>query len=541
MTQPWMNTYWTGERAALYKANAKKIPLPDKSVHCVVTSPPYWGLRDYGLGQWQGGDAECEHRNETAHQKQGVTSQRKGRSNIESQRNDNFQQECGHCGAVQQSAGIGLEPTLDEWVENIVGVMREVKRVLRDDGTCWLNLGDAYATSPPGNKKSWASSGLNGAQSSKYQDTLEQSVQQRRSSLGQGLAAKNLLAQPWRAALALQDDGANVPALRTVERVIEEFHDAFEGEEIPPKALAILDRLAAEYAEAKGQSWTLRSAIVWHKPNPMPEAVLDRPTSSYEMVFLLTKSGAPTFWTHRDGRGTRTSPPPDYQIVDGKRVNMWRSHDYFYDAEAIKETTTGNAHAKRKDGSNVIQKGSDPNNHRPGTWVDTYTGIPKRNARNVWQIPTQPRSDAHFATYPDELVRRCILAGTSERGVCGECGAPWTRMVDHKIVSTRPIPEPISPKQQTADSSVKFSGQKYGGHIGSDNQTLGWQPTCGCNAAVVPALVLDPFVGSGTTVAVAQSLGRCGVGLDLNEEYLDIAVKHITSPKYDWIPEVCST
>ena len=490
MTQPWMNTYWTGERAALYKADAQKIPLPDKSVHMVVTSPPYWGLRDYGLGQWQGGDAECEHRNETAHQKQGVTSQRKGRSNIESQRNDNFQQECGHCGAVQQSAGIGLEPTLGEWVEHIVEVMREVRRVLRDDGTVWLNLGDAY------------SGGGRGTNPNGKQGTNVGTFGLKRES-GSGLLPKNLMGQPWRAAFALQDDG-----------------------------------------------WVLRSAITWEKPNPMPEAVLDRPTSSYELVFLLTKSGPPTFWTHQDGHGSRTKPAPDYRMVEGKRVQMWRGRDYFYDAEAIREPSVSGPSDIRKmlEGKERIG-GKHKNLVDPLSKASSTTNVGKRravgspggrNARNVWRIATQGRSDAHFATFPDELARRCIKAGTSERGVCGECGAPWARMVETGYKKNRPSAG-NDPRSRSEDKQAEGS---MGGHHGwqgnnllKETQTLGWQPTCGCNAAVVPALVLDPFVGSGTTVAVAQSLGRCGVGLDLNEEYLDIAVKYTTSGKYSWIPK----
>ena len=551
MTQPWMNTYWAGERAALYKADAQKIPLPDKSVHMVVTSPPYWGLRDYGLGQWEGGDAECGHSRikpsgevSSAFRKSSpdASTAYVGSSTFAWPNNT-----CGLCGAVQTPAGIGLEPTLGEWVEHIVEVMREVKRVLRDDGTCWLNLGDAYAGS-------WGNYGSRkGGQRVRTSVTFDRPAYDIHTAKPPGatmpdLAPKNLIGQPWRVAHALQDDGANVPALRTVERVIEEFHDAFEGEEIPPKALAILDRLAAEYAEAKGQSWVLRSAIVWHKPNPMPEAVLDRPTSSYEMVFLLTKSGAPTFWVHQDGHGSRTKPAPDYRMVEGKRVNMWRSHDYFYDAEALRTPWTESSVQRLAQPTFDSQEGG-PKDTKSGNRshrkvLENLHKAEKQhrgaNARNVWTIPTQGRPDAHFATFPDELARRCIKAGTSEHGVCEECGAPWARMVETGYKKNRPSAG-NDPRSRSEDKQAEGS---MGGHHGwqgnnllKETQTVGWQPTCGCNAAVVPALVLDPFVGSGTTVAVAQSLGRCGVGLDLNEEYLDIAVKYTTSGKYSWIPK----
>ena len=132
---------------------------------------------------------------------------------------------CGLCGAVQQAAGIGLEPTLGEWVENIVAVMREVRRVLRDDGTCWLNLGDAYAGSGKGH-----SNDVNPGISKSYSRCGDT-----RLAVKDDLPPKNLMGQPWRVAFALQDDGANVPALRTVERIIDEFHDAFDDAEIRPR------------------------------------------------------------------------------------------------------------------------------------------------------------------------------------------------------------------------------------------------------------------------------------------------------------------
>ena len=130
---------WTNGISTLYRADAREIPLPDASVHMVVTSPPYWGLRDYGLGQWEGGDAECGHKpRQTVAQSSTLGG---GKSSTSHQQEGWTSGTCGHCGAVQQAVGIGLEPTLGEWVANIVAVMREVRRVLRDDGTVWLNLG----------------------------------------------------------------------------------------------------------------------------------------------------------------------------------------------------------------------------------------------------------------------------------------------------------------------------------------------------------------------------------------------------------------
>ena len=464
---------WTNGVSTLYQADAREIPLPDASVHCAVTSPPYWGLRDYGLGQWQGGDAECGH-------KRPNPSDGKWDSFRDAKYLDNKtfawpNNTCGLCGAVSTPEGIGLEPTLGEWVANIVAVMREVRRVLRDDGTCWLNLGDAYSG---GWRKTSKLDDLDGTIRVRNSD-------HQRPTYPMGLDAKQLMGQPWRVAFALQDDG-----------------------------------------------WVLRSAIVWHKPNPMPESVTDRPTNAYEMVFLLTKQGR-----------------------------------YFYDAEAVREPSKDpldNRKARAKEHHKGMPT-AERNGFRPGN--ATY---PMANARNVWTIPTQPRKDAHFATFPDELPRRCILAGTSEHGVCSECGAPWARVVEKtghvnkresahvpnntptKTDSTgwQPtsvatdiryptcgcnaeckIHKPRNP-QGKALTSPRQDGNSWNenegrGFLPKPKETMGRQPTCSCAATIVPATVLDPFVGSGTTVAVAQALGRRGVGLDLNSEYLKIAANRI--------------
>jgi DNA modification methylase len=160
--------------------------FPPESVHCCVTSPPYWGLRDYGC-----------------------------------------------------AGQIGLEPTPQEYVAKMVEVFAEVRRVLREDGTCWVNLGDSYASTPPGCKNGGVSQastlhGVNGI-SATYRETLRQSVGQKRNTITGGLKPKDLCGIPWRVAFALQADG-----------------------------------------------WYLRSDIIWHKPNPMPESVTDRPTKAHE-------------------------------------------------------------------------------------------------------------------------------------------------------------------------------------------------------------------------------------------------------------------
>jgi DNA modification methylase len=198
------------------------------SVHCVVTSPPYYGLRDYGTADWDGGDAECDHVQRT--NKHGGTSNRPG---LESQTYE-YRDICGKCGAVRVDRQIGLEQTPEEYVAKLVAVFREVRRVLRDDGVCFLNLGDSYAGAGYSNH---ANTG--GAQ-------VEQGGKQRHLT-GTGLKNKDLIGIPWRVAFALQADG-----------------------------------------------WYLRQDIIWAKPNPMPESVTDRCTKAHEYVFLLTK--AARYW-----------------------------------------------------------------------------------------------------------------------------------------------------------------------------------------------------------------------------------------------------
>lgn len=271
-------------RATLLCGDALTVlrTLPDGAARCCVTSPPYFGLRDYG---------------------------------VEGQ--------------------IGLEATPDTYVARLVDVFREVRRVLKDDGTLWLVLGDSYARAVE--KGGSGPGGKNGAYSGSY--TLAASARLGSSDgavgpadrpgtrgVGAGLKPKDLIGIPWRVAFALQADG-----------------------------------------------WYLRSDIIWHKPNPMPESVRDRPTKAHEYVFLLAKQ-----------------------------------ERYFLDADAVAEPSTG------QDAGNGFARP-----HRlsvggrgdPEPWTANIEGT--RNIRDVWTIATRPYKGAHFATMPPELAERCILAGSA--------------------------------------------------------------------------------------------------------------------------------
>lgn len=410
--------------------------LPAESVQTVITSPPYWGLRDYGTATWAGGNAECDHVQSRALKRDtngGMLPAGEGTRGTQSSTASSvmlFRDLCGKCGARRLDAQLGLEPTPEAYVASLVAVFREVRRVLRGDGTCWLNLGDSFAGH---NLPGWrdGNEDKNGGVSNK-------------NGVGYvaGLKPKDLVGIPWRVAFALQADG-----------------------------------------------WWLRCDIIWAKPNPMPESVTDRPTKAHEYLFLLAKS-----------------------------------ERYYYDAEAIKEDSLRAGETIQGDYASR-DKPADVN----GGWLNGGSVVARRNRRSVWTIATAPYPDAHFATFPPDLVKPCILAGTSERGACAACGAPWERVVEREGLpryrgengaqTVRLDVDPGNASHGRDDiSGAKLRAWKA---IHPD-QHLGWQPTCRCEAATVPCTVLDPFAGSGTTLYVAKELNRRALGIELSVAYLPL-------------------
>ncbi len=255
-----------------------------------------------------------------------------------------------------------------------------------------------------------------------------------------------------------------------------------------PKDLVGIPWRVALALQADG--WYLRSDIIWAKPNPMPESVTDRPTKAHEYVFLLTKSPR-----------------------------------YFWDAEAVKESAVRPGDIQTFGGSKARNGDipADDPRYRNGSeqWGRTVqSGLTGRNLRTVWTIATAPYSGAHYATWPPALVERMIRAGTSERGVCPECGKPWARVVEKGEAVNRP--------DNPNDVQPYHGGNGYNNGNGATTlhkvrqiETVDWRPTCDhADAAPVPAIVLDPFAGSGTTLMVARQLGRIGLGFDLSETYL---------------------
>lgn len=422
--------------------------LPDESVQCCVTSPPYWGLRAYGTDpQVWGGDPACDHqwqevvvRNENASGGPSTKQEsNSGSRHVDYSDRTKISNTCLECGAWRGE--LGSEPTIDLFVANIVAVFREVRRVLRADGVCFVNLGDSYASG----KGTCFNPG--GGETSLGKDRKAAEVHPlnrgNKSTLSEmGLKPKDLCGVPWRVAFALQADG-----------------------------------------------WYLRQDIIWHKRSPMPESVTDRCTKAHEYIFLLTKSAR-----------------------------------YFWDADAVKEaalnTCTGRTvgeKAKSRD------QGTDLANADFKSKINGI-GLSTRNLRSVWTLSSEGFSEAHFATFPSEIPRRCIKAGTSEKGCCQTCGAPWTRITEKtamKIDRSKRTHE----KGRTRTSGTMVEPPK--------TKTTGWQQSCECEpAAPVPCTVLDPFSGSGTTGMVATELGRRYVGIELNPNYAEMSRKRIESWKH---------
>jgi len=204
--------------------------LEDQSVDTCITSPPYWGLRDYGTAEWEGGDPNCPHMRTTKISKDTATGHKAmfDKGNVVG--DAIYKTECPKCGAIRKDSQLGLEETPEEFAHNLVKVFREIRRILKDDGTVWLNLGDSYSS---GGRTTTTNQSLRGDKD--YGVT--------RPKPSKNIKPKDLIGIPWRVAFALQEDG-----------------------------------------------WYLRQDIIWHKPNPMPESVKDRCTKAHEYIFLLSKN-----------------------------------------------------------------------------------------------------------------------------------------------------------------------------------------------------------------------------------------------------------
>lgn len=354
----WLDKIHVGDCRELMRA----MIADGVKVNTVCTSPPYYGLRDYG-----------------------------------------------HAGQI------GLEPTFRDWLDRMAEVFELVRQLLADDGTLWLNLGDSYcggggySPNSPSNQ-----AGKDGGKSSK-QSTNKGSIRGQ-GSIPRGLKPKDLMGQPWRVAFALQDAG-----------------------------------------------WYLRRDIVWHKPNPMPESAKDRPTTSHEFIFLMAKAERYYFDAqaiaepvtgnaHARGSGVNPKAKQIAGWADGEGSHSAKDHARIYAGTTATAKDGARKDQRLKDGTK-FGRNMDRVAARKAKQNESFSAavtdiVQTRNSRSVWTIPTEPFPAGHFATFPRELPRRCILAGCPPGGV-----------------------------------------------------------------------VFDPFMGSGTVAEVALELGRKFIGTELNPEY----------------------
>lgn len=410
-------------------ANSLHIPLADASVHCVITSPPYWNLRKYNVGDEQ----------------------------------------------------LGQESTIEEYLDNMGNVFAEVWRVLRPEGTLWLNMGDGFAQS-----------GGTGAQGSTSQRVGRSNVNAQEKPHSQkppiGLKAKDLIGMPWRLAFALQAAG-----------------------------------------------WYLRSDIVWHKKNTMPESVNDRPTRAHEFIFLLTKQPRYFYDVHaikerasddthaRYARGRNPSDYPGAQTIANTMEHMaakqdghGRRHAGFNERYANKQREAG-VHPKSAPAGSGIRQ-----NESFSAAVKDVVGM--RNKRDVWSLGSASYPEAHYATFPLELIEPPLLAGTSAHGCCSKCGAPYIRQVEPSAEYAKYLgtgfhdhenDDEQGLMQNRGENRQNQMRDETGNHC-ADYVTTGWKASCSCqDHIIVPCTVMDPFFGSGTVGECAEQWGRRWIGLDL--------------------------
>lgn len=423
--------------------------LPDGSVDCVVTSPPYWGLRDYGGATeliWDSlvrkYGAECEHDFEIEERRlHGGSSNNtihsainRGGLKVDWTTRDGF---CSKCGAWKGQ--LGLEPDFNLYVRHMLAIFDEVKRVMKDSGTCWVNMGDTYGGSGCGkndyrnnNKRSLSNPLL-------YSDKPNPQV---------GYEAKSLCGIPQRFMLGMLERG-----------------------------------------------WILRNVIIWHKPNCMPSSARDRFTVDFEYIFFFVKSRKYYFETQFEPISASSWKDP--RLDSGREEHVGKSGKRIYSMNATVIKSSG------------------------------------RIKRCIWRITTKPFRGAHFAVYPEQLVETPIKAGCPEQ-VCKKCGSARRNIIrlaknsDAFNIRVRDVQE----------GRIKhFDRVASDWEVGRYDEKA-YQPTrrtsvvakgCGCRGGFKPGVVLDPFIGSGTTAIIAKKLGRNFIGFEMNPAYIRIAETRLRS------------
>lgn len=553
--------------------------LPDESVHCIITSPPYWGLRAYGTEPqiWLSGKEPCAEHTWESFTRQGQSGGTRI-AKVQIKGKDNFQiipssqqDTCSVCGAWRGE--LGLEPTPELYVEHLTQIFREARRVLRNDGVLWLNMGDSYI----GGK------GRSGSRGAEYQAERKE----------RGESLNN----------AAQTLGGPKQTRPTDNRAM------LVESNLKPKDLAMIPFRVALALQADG--WCLRSICPWIKRNGMPESVRDRPTVSHEYWFMLTKSPRyfwdaeaarkplaldtlPRYsrgmnrnkWTNGASNATNLSRQERFRLPAEKphalhqpRENLKterkmqgtgyggdgqglhghsgyfgidgtprfdpagrnrRTSDAFIESldELIEETREYLAHLER------VKQGNAPLVDEDGNLLALY-------------YSTQSFSDAHFATFSERMIAPLVLGSTSERGVCPKCGAPWVRVIKPSTEYAKNLGTwtPDTDKDKKLRAEIGFAAHGKNISTVAQYETTAWRPACSCTGVgdfrddehpatqyalgPIPATILDPFSGAGTTGLVALKYGRNYIGIELKPEYVEMTRKRLSRVQVELQMESC--
>lgn len=404
--------------------------LPDESVDMVITSPPYWNMRDYGkttLTVWDG-DENCKH-------KFGKKIIRKhsggcGNCQVGHHRNGVFQfssssRFCAKCGAWKGQ--LGQEPDFELYVKHLLDIFDEIRRVLKKTGTCWVNLGDTYG------------GGSMGFARGSCRDNVKMKSSWNKSMLG----------LPERFMVGMIDRG-----------------------------------------------WTLRNKIVWYKPNHVPSPVKDRFCNSWEHIFFFSKS-----------------------------------RKYYFDLDAVRVPHVSQALSANGDYKQKVNRQKGDDKCKSSTPQDLpVIGCPGGKVPDdLWKIAVACLKEAHFAVFPPKLIEMPMLAGCPKH-VCKKCGLPKLQRSEAGNKNAFNIRVRDVKKGRIKHYDRKASNKEITSYCENDYVPDAKVKTvfeCKCNAGFVPGIVLDPFMGSGTTALVAQGHGRDFLGLELNPQYIKIARKRI--------------